>query len=122
MPPLTGHYEHPHTQAWARRVDAFDAYVVVAPEYNHAMTGALPAKERDRLPVRRVGRQAAGFVAYGAELKIASVRAEVNLTLEDDWGDYADPSTFAPSAGQRERSHRHARRPSVLGKRAQLRA
>lgn len=36
-----GQYTKPHTKAWAAKIDTFDAYVFVTPEYNHATCGAL---------------------------------------------------------------------------------
>ncbi len=34
-------YQHEHTKAWSRRVEAADAFVFVTPEYNFAMTAPL---------------------------------------------------------------------------------
>ncbi|GAB4071463.1 NAD(P)H-dependent oxidoreductase [Angustibacter speluncae] len=61
--PRFGRYEQPHTRAWAGRVAAADAVVLVTPEYNHApspvLLGALDAlgPEWRYAPV--------GFVSYG---------------------------------------------------------
>lgn len=39
--PSAGHYEHEHTRAWSRRVQAVDAVIVVTPEYNYGMPATL---------------------------------------------------------------------------------
>lgn len=39
--PRLRRYEHEHTRRWSASVEAADAYVLVAPEYNHAPTPAL---------------------------------------------------------------------------------
>src|SRR5690606_2827816 len=38
--PRLRQYEHEHTRAWARSVEAADAYVFVTPEYNYGPTPA----------------------------------------------------------------------------------
>lgn len=61
--PRFGRYEHPHTQRWAARVKAADAFVFVTPEYNHgpppSLLNALAylSAEWAYKPV--------GFVSYG---------------------------------------------------------
>ena len=49
MPPIMGQYSKPHTKVWAAKIDNFDAYVFVTPEYNHGTSGALMSK-RQSLP------------------------------------------------------------------------
>ena len=39
--PSDGPYEHEHTKAWSRSVDAADAFVFVTPEYNHFVAAPL---------------------------------------------------------------------------------
>ena len=39
--PSDGPYEHEHTKAWSRSVDAADAFVFVTPEYNHFVPAPL---------------------------------------------------------------------------------
>jgi NAD(P)H-dependent FMN reductase len=41
MPPVFGQYAHEHTKAWSEKMDSFDAYVFVTPEYNHSTSAAL---------------------------------------------------------------------------------
>lgn len=109
MPPMAGRYEHAHTRAWAATIDAFDAYVFVTPEYNHSTSAAL--KNAIDFLFAEWNDKAAGFVAYGAaggtravkhlrlilaELKVAGVRSDVTLSLDTDWQDYTDPSSFTP--------------------------
>ena len=41
MPPSLGKYTQPHTKAWAAKIDSFDAFVLITPEYNHGPAGVL---------------------------------------------------------------------------------
>src|SRR5438552_17200731 len=41
VPAAMGNYSKPHTKAWGAKIDSFDGYVFVTPEYNHGMNGAL---------------------------------------------------------------------------------
>jgi NAD(P)H-dependent FMN reductase len=41
VPPSQGKYSKEHTKAWAAKVDSYDAYVFVTPEYNPGPSGAL---------------------------------------------------------------------------------
>jgi NAD(P)H-dependent FMN reductase len=110
VPPSRGQYSHPHTKAWAAKIDSFDAYVFVTPEYNHGISAAL--KNAIDFLYREWNNKAAGFVGYGsaggtraveqlrlvmAELQIADVRAQVMLSLATDFENF---STFKPSARQ----------------------
>jgi len=56
-------YTKPHTFAWSERVDAADAFVFVAPEYNHSYAPAL-ANAIDFLS-QEWWRKPVGFVSYG---------------------------------------------------------
>ncbi|RKH04075.1 NADPH-dependent oxidoreductase [Corallococcus praedator] len=108
-PPSQGKYTQPHTLAWAAKVAAYDAYVFVTPEYNHSTSGAL--KNALDFVYREWNNKAAGFVGYGsaggvraveqlrliaAELQMATVRAQVQLSLFTDFENFAvfkpDPS------------------------------
>jgi NAD(P)H-dependent FMN reductase len=110
VPPSMGQYSKPHTKAWAAKVDAFDAYVFVTPEYNHGTSGAL--KNAIDYLYREWNNKAAGFVSYGsaggaraveqlrlimAELQVATVRAQVLLSLFTDFENFA---SFKPAAHQ----------------------
>ncbi|MEV4582932.1 NAD(P)H-dependent oxidoreductase [Nonomuraea jabiensis] len=110
MPASTGRYDLPRTRAWAAKIDSFDAYVFVTPEYNHSTSGAL--KNALDFLYAEWNNKAAGFVSYGVnggtravehlrlmmgELQIADVRAQVTLSLLTDFENY---SVFRPAAQQ----------------------
>ena len=113
VPPSRGQYSKEHTKAWAAKIDSFDAYVFVTPEYNHGTCGAL--KNAIDFLYKEWNNKAAGFVGYGsalgvravehlrlvmAELQIADVRAQVGLSLFTDFENF---SVFKPAA-QHEKS------------------
>ena len=56
-------YEHEHTKKWSATVGAADAFVFVAPEYNHGTSPAL-LNAIDYL-ASEWSYKAAGFVSYG---------------------------------------------------------
>src|SRR5260370_10942265 len=102
MPPSMGQYSQPHTKRWAAKIGSFDAFVFVTPEYNHATSGALK-NALDFLYVEWVNK-AAGFISYGgasgvravenlrlilAELQIATVRAQVGLSMFSDFENFS---------------------------------
>ena len=107
IPPSQGKYSKDDTKRWAAKIESFDAYVFVTPEYNHATSGAM--KNALDFLYREWNNKAAGFVAYGsaggvravenlrlicAELQIATVRAQVAFSLMTDFENY---STFKPA-------------------------
>ncbi|MCD2442195.1 NAD(P)H-dependent oxidoreductase [Agromyces sp. SYSU K20354] len=63
-PPMMGKYELPHTLAWAERVAAADAFLIVSPEYNGSFPGSLK-NALDFLKAEWKGKLA-GIVGYGA--------------------------------------------------------
>ena len=108
IPPSQGKYSKPHTKKWAAKIDSFDAFIFVTPEYNHGTSGAL--KNALDFLYAEWGNKAAGFVGYGgaggtravenlrlvmAELQIADVRAQVALSLHSDFENY---TVFKPAA------------------------
>ena len=110
VPPIMHQYEKPHTNAWAAKIASFDAFVFVTPEYNHSTSGAL--KNAIDFLFREWNDKAAGFVGYGGmggaravehlrlvmgELKVADVRAQVALSLYNDFENF---STFKPRLQQ----------------------
>jgi NAD(P)H-dependent FMN reductase len=110
MPPSLGQYSQPHTKAWAAKIDSFDGFVFVTPEYNHSTSGAL--KNAIDFLYAEWNNKAAGFVSYGsvggtravehlrlimAELQVATVRAQVALSLFTDFENF---STFRPGEHQ----------------------
>ena len=102
IPPSQGKYTQPHTKAWAQKVASFDAYIFVTPEYNHAPSAAL--KNAIDFVYGEWNNKAAGFVSYGAstsggravehlrlvmaELQVADVRAQVLLSLYNDFENF----------------------------------
>ena len=61
--PSRGEYLHEHTKRWSARVDAADAYVLVTPEYNFAMTA--PVKNAFDFLSREWKNKPIGLVSYG---------------------------------------------------------
>jgi NAD(P)H-dependent FMN reductase len=110
MPPSMGQYTHDHTKRWSAKIASFDAYVFVTPEYNHGTSGALK-NAIDFLYAEWVNK-AAGFIGYGGtsgaravenlqlimgELQVATVRAQVGISLFTDFG----ITRVSPAAGTR---------------------
>ena len=109
-PALMGNYTHPHTRNWAAKIDSFDAFVFIAPEYNHGTSASL--KNAIDFLYKEWNNKAAGFVGYGggdgaravehlrlvmAELQVATVRAQVGISLFTDFENFR---TFKPAARQ----------------------
>lgn len=61
--PSLRQYTQPHTIAWSERVDAADAVVFVAPEYNHSYAPSL--KNAFDFLNQEWWRKPVGFVSYG---------------------------------------------------------
>ena len=106
VPPSQGKYSQPHTKRWAAAIAPLDAFVFVTPEYNHGTSGAL--KNAIDFLYAEWNNKAAGFVGYGsaggtraveqlrlvlAECQVATVRAQVALSLATDFESY---TTFKP--------------------------
>lgn len=106
-PASPGQYSHEHTRVWSAKIASFDGYVFVTPEYNHSIPAALK-NSIDFLKLEWVNK-AAGFVGYGAangarsiehlrlvlaELQVATVRAQVGLSLISDFEKF---SVFKPA-------------------------
>jgi NAD(P)H-dependent FMN reductase len=116
MPPILGQYTHAHTRIWSEKIKLFDAYVFVTPEYNHSTSGAL--KNAIDYLYREWQNKAAGFVSYGghgngvravehlrlvmAELMVATVRAQVALSLFTDFEGFR---TFKPGPERESEVH-----------------
>jgi NAD(P)H-dependent FMN reductase len=109
VPPSAGRYTKEHTKAWGAKIASFDAFVFVAAEYNHSISGGL--KNAIDFLYAEWNNKVAGFVSYGAiggvrsvehlrlvmsELQVATVRAQVSLSLLTDFVQYhefhPDPS------------------------------
>ncbi len=108
MPPSMGQHNNEHTKKWAAKIDQFDAYIFVTPEYNHATSGSL--KNAIDFLYTEWNNKAAGLVSYGSiggaraaenlrlimgELQIADVRAQVMLSLFTDFENF---TVFKPAA------------------------
>jgi len=106
IPPSLNRYSQEHTKTWAAKIDSLDAYIFVTPEYNHGTSAALK-NAIDYLFIEW-NNKAAGFVSYGGaggvravenlrlvmgELKVATVRAQVTLSLFTDFENF---TTFKP--------------------------
>jgi NAD(P)H-dependent FMN reductase len=114
-PALFGRYAKPHTTRWAQAVARCDGFIFVTPEYNHGAPAAL--KNALDFLFAEWNDKAAGFASYGlhggvravehlrlvlAELKVATVRTQVALSLHHDFAitDPASPGQFTPGPRQ----------------------
>jgi NAD(P)H-dependent FMN reductase len=108
IPPSQAKYSKEHTKAWSAKINSFDAYIFITPEYNHGIPGAL--KNAIDFLYHEWNNKAAGFVSYGsaggvrsvehlrlvmAELQIADVRAQVTLSL---FTDFENLTKFKPAS------------------------
>src|SRR5215207_2264169 len=108
VPASAGAYANDHTRAWAEKVESFDGFVFVTPEYNHSTSGAL--KNAIDFVYGEWNNKAAALVSYGAqgglraaehlrlvlgELQIADVRQQVSFSLMTDFENF---QTLAPAA------------------------
>ncbi len=99
--PSLGQYIKPHTKAWSKKIRMFDGYIFVTPEYNHGISGAL--KNAIDFLFQEWHNKAASFVSYGsaggaraveqlrlvmAEVMVATVRAQVLLSLATDFKNF----------------------------------
>ncbi len=106
LPAGFGQYQQEHTKKWAAAIGSFDAYVIVAAEYNHAVAGAL--KNAIDYLYAEWNNKAVGFVSYGSamgvraveqlrqiagELQMADVRSQVMLSVFTDFESF---SVFKP--------------------------
>ncbi|MFB9693488.1 NADPH-dependent FMN reductase [Amorphoplanes digitatis] len=101
-------YAHEHTRAWSERIASYDGYVLVTPEYNHAVPSVLK-NALDYLYHEWAGK-AVGLVSYGVDggaraavqlrvvagvLQMADVAYQVTLSLFTEW---ENMTVFAPTA------------------------
>ncbi|MET8451123.1 NADPH-dependent FMN reductase [Streptomyces sp. NPDC005209] len=102
----SGRYQHEHTRAWADTIASFDGFVMVTPEYNHALPGVL--KNAIDYVYAEWNNKAVGFVSYGVvggaraveqlrlicgALQMADVAPQVALSLLTDFEKH---TTFKP--------------------------
>jgi NAD(P)H-dependent FMN reductase len=110
VPPSQGQYTKEHTKRWSAKITSLDGFVFVTPEYNHGPPAAL--KNAIDFLFHEWGNKAAGFVGYGgtqavraiehlrlvlAEVSVATVRAQVGLSLAHDFENYR---VFKPGPNQ----------------------
>jgi NAD(P)H-dependent FMN reductase len=103
LPPTMGQYAGEHTKAWAEKIDQYDGFVFVTPEYNHSTSGVL--KNAIDYLYAEWNNKAAGFVSYGslggsraiehlrgisAELQLADVRQQLSFSLFTDFENFSD--------------------------------
>ncbi len=116
QPAIFGRYDNAHTVHWAETVARFDGFVFVTPEYNHSIPAAL--KNALDFLYAEWNNKAAGFVGYGlhgatraiehlrlilAELRIATVRTQVALSVHHDFTRDADGAAgFTPGTQQHQ--------------------
>lgn len=102
-PASSRHYSREHTKRWSRLIDSYDGYVFVAPEYNRGMAAAL--KNAIDYLYAEWNDKAAGIICYGSsgglrsgeqlkstlgEVQVATVRAQVSLSIYDDMVDFVE--------------------------------
>lgn len=115
--PASGSRDKRHTTRWAEAIGGYDGFVFVTPEYNHSIPGAL--KNALDFLYAEWNNKAAAVVSYGvhggiraaehlrlvlAELRVATVRTQVALSLFTDFtiADPAEPGLLTPAAHQRQ--------------------
>lgn len=111
-PPMMNQYNNEHTKIWAKKINEFDGYIFVTPEYNHSPPAALK-NAIDYLNIEW-NNKAAAFVGYGSEggaravehlrqifgeLRVATVRDQVLLSL---YTDFIDMREFKPNSRHEE--------------------
>lgn len=99
-------YDSAEVTAWSRAIDACDGFIMVTPEYNHGVPGAL--KNAFDVLGTEWARKAVAFVSYGAEsgvravehwraivsnFQMADVRQQVSMSIFTEFG----PDGFAPA-------------------------
>ena len=112
LPSAVGQCTRQHTRDWAAKVDSFDAFVFVTPEYNHSVPVGL--KNALDLVYVEWANKVAGFVSYGiaggiravehlrlimAELQVATVRTQLTLNSYPDFENFYD---FKPTRQHEE--------------------
>ncbi|MEL4504762.1 NAD(P)H-dependent oxidoreductase [Luteococcus sp. H138] len=75
VPPaaLGKQYPEPEIQEWSKKIDEYDGFVFVTPEYNHS----VPAAFKNAVDVLGAEwmHKAVGFVSYGADAGVRAVEA-----------------------------------------------
>jgi NAD(P)H-dependent FMN reductase len=99
-------YANDHTKAWGAKLEEFDAFIFVTPEYNHSISGSL--KNALDFVATEFNHKVASIVNYGADkgvraaehlrhilanYKLAVVRDQTSFSIFTDVTD----GTFAPT-------------------------
>jgi NAD(P)H-dependent FMN reductase len=99
-------YANDHTKAWGAKLEEFDAFIFVTPEYNHSISGSL--KNALDFVATEFNHKVAGIVNYGADkgvraaehlrhilanYKLAVVRDQASFSIFTDVAD----GQFAPT-------------------------
>ncbi|MCU4295628.1 NADPH-dependent oxidoreductase [Brevibacterium permense] len=99
-------YANDHTKAWGAKLEEFDAFIFVTPEYNHSISGSL--KNALDFVATEFNHKVAGIVNYGADkgvraaehlrhilanYKLAVVRDQASFSIFTDVAD----GTFTPT-------------------------
>ncbi|WP_181274991.1 NADPH-dependent FMN reductase [Brevibacterium oceani] len=99
-------YTNEHTKAWGAKLEEFDAFIFVTPEYNHSISGSL--KNALDFVATEFNHKVAGIVNYGADkgvraaehlrhilanYKLAVVRDQTSFSIFTDVAD----GQFAPT-------------------------
>jgi NAD(P)H-dependent FMN reductase len=107
LPPAMGQYQNDHTKAWAAKIDQYDGFVFVTPEYNHSTSGVL--KNAIDFLQAEWNNKAAALVGYGgvggaravehlrgvlSEVQVAHVRQTIAFSFFTDFENF---STFRPA-------------------------
>lgn len=102
-PAASGNYTQEHTRRWSGVIEPLDGFVFVTPEYNRGLPGAL--KNALDFLYTEWNNKAAGMVVYGSsgglraaeqlksvlgELQVATVRAQVSISIYDDMVDFTE--------------------------------
>lgn len=108
FPAAYQNYQGEHAKAWAAKMNEFDGYIFVTPEYNHSVSPAL-ANALSYINVE-LNNKAAGMVGYGSALGTRSIEhlrgilselqvAHVQKTgLFSLFTDFENFSNFKPTA------------------------
>lgn len=110
LPAGWNQYANDHTKKWAAKINEFDGFVIVTPEYNHGPSAAIK-NALDYLALEW-NNKAVAFVSYGSamgvravehlrqvagELQMADIRAQVMFSL---FTDFEDMAVFKPAEGK----------------------
>lgn len=118
IPPVLsgGNYETPEAKPWSEKINEFDGFIFVSPEYNKSLTSGL--KDAIDYLYTEWNNKAAGIVSYGSTLgvtvtnelrlilsvpKVAVVASSVNMSL---FTDFEEMTKFNPAPHHEETLNR----------------